>query len=82
MYMCFVDLENTFDRVPRKVLEWLMRKNGIPEVLIRSVMILYEGVMTRVRVDFNLSEKFKVKVRNAPRICVVSCFCCHDGCCG
>ena len=22
LYMCFVDLENPFDRVPRKVLEW------------------------------------------------------------
>ena len=31
--MSFVDL--AFDRVPRKVLEWAMRKKGIPEVLTR-----------------------------------------------
>ena len=24
--VCFVDLEKAFDRVPRKVLEWAMRK--------------------------------------------------------
>ena len=42
-YMCFVDLEKAFDKVPRKVLEWAMRKKGIPEVLVRSVMSLYEG---------------------------------------
>ena len=60
--MCFVDLEKAFERVPRKVLEWAMRKKGIPEVLVRSVMSLYEGAMTRVRVDSELSEEFDVKV--------------------
>ena len=38
LYMCVVDLEKAFDRVLRKVLEWAMRKKGIPEVLVRSVM--------------------------------------------
>ena len=58
----FVDLEKDFDRVPKKVLVWTMRKKGIPEVLIRSVMSLYEGAKTRVRVDSELSEEFEVKV--------------------
>ena len=60
--MCFVDLEKAFDSVPRKVLEWAMRKKGIPEVLVISVMSLYEGTKTRVRVDYELSEEFYVKV--------------------
>ena len=38
LYMCFVDLEKTFDRLPRKELEWALRKKGMPEVLVRSVM--------------------------------------------
>ena len=49
--MCFVDLEKTFDRVLRKVVEWAMRKRGLPEVMVRAVMSLYEGAKTRVRVD-------------------------------
>ena len=62
LYMSVVDLEIAFDRVPRKVLEWAMRKKGIPEVLVRSVMKLYEGAKTRVRMDIELSEEFEVKV--------------------
>ena len=39
-----------------------MRKNGIPEVLVRSMMSLCEGAKTRVRVDSELSEEFEVNV--------------------
>ena len=63
LYMCFVDLEKAFDRVPRKVLEWVMMKKEIPEVLVRSVMSLYEGAKTRVSVDSELSEEFEVRER-------------------
>ena len=62
MYVCLVDLEKAFDRLPRKVLEWAMRKKRMPEVLVRSVMRLYEGAKTRVSVDSELSEEFEVKV--------------------
>ena len=46
LYMCFVGIEKTFNRVPRKVLEWALSKKEIPEVLVRSVMSLYEGAKT------------------------------------
>ena len=49
LYMCFVDLDKAFDRVTREVLHCTMRKKGIPKVLVRSVMSLYEGAKTRVR---------------------------------
>ena len=62
LYMCFVDLEKAFDRVPRKVMEWAMRKRGLPEAIVRAVMSLYEGARTRVRVGSELSEEFEVKV--------------------
>ena len=38
-----------------------MRKKGIPEGLVRSVMSLYEGGKTWVRVDSELSEELEVK---------------------
>ena len=62
LYMCFVDLEKVFNRVPRRVLEWAMRKRGIPEAMVRAVTSLYEGAKTRVRVGLELSQEFEVKV--------------------
>ena len=51
-----------FDRVPRKVMEWAMRKNGLSKVIVRAVMSLYDGAKTRVRVGSAYSEEFEVKV--------------------
>ena len=59
----FCGPKETFDRVSRTVLEWALRKKGIPDVLVRSVMSLYEGAKTRVRVDFVLPEELEVNVR-------------------
>ena len=56
MYMCFVDLEKAFDRVPRRVMYWAMK------ILVKAVMSLYEGAETKVRVGLGLSEEFSVKV--------------------
>ena len=41
--MCFVRLQKALDRLLRKVLEWAMRKKGIPDVLDRSEMSLQGG---------------------------------------
>ena len=62
LYMCFVDMEKAFDRVPRKVMEWAMRKKGLLEVIVRAAMSLYDGAKTRMRVGSACSEEFKVKV--------------------
>ena len=51
-----------FDKVPRKLLIWAMRKNRTPEGLVRSMTSLYEGTKTRVRVNCELSEELEVKV--------------------
>ena len=60
--MCFVDLERAFDRVPRRVMEWAMRKKGLPEILVKAVMSLYKRAETKVRVGSGLSKEFSVKV--------------------
>ena len=40
LYFAFVDLEKAFDRVPRKVLWWVLRKVGVDEWLIRTIQAM------------------------------------------
>ena len=58
----FCGLGKTFDRVPRKVMKWTLRKKSLPEVLVKAVMSLYEGSRTKVRVGSGFSEEFGVRV--------------------
>ena len=62
LYMCFVDMEKALDGVPRKVMEWAMRKKGLSELMVRAVMSLYDGAKTRVKVGSACSGEFQVKV--------------------
>ena len=60
-YMCFVDLEKTFERVPRRVVEWALRKKSLPKVLVKAAMSLYEGSRTKVKVGSGFSEEIGVR---------------------
>jgi hypothetical protein len=82
LYMCFVDLEKAFDRVPRKVIEWALRKKGVNERLVGAVMRLYEGAKTKVKVGKGMSGAFNVKV-GVHQGSVLSPFvvCNCNGCC-
>ena len=57
-----VDLENIFDRVPRKVIHFALRWKGVSEYLVNGVMSLYKGGKTAVSVDGELSSSFSLKV--------------------
>ena len=48
------------DRVPWYMLAWVMRRNGIPYVLVRSVISLVEDAKTRLRENSLLSQYFEV----------------------
>jgi len=55
LYFGFVDSEKAFDRVPREVIRWAMRKLGVEEWLVSAVMSMYTG-------QKQLSEQFMVTV--------------------
>jgi hypothetical protein len=62
LFYAFIDLEKAYDRVPREVTRWAMRKLGVAEWMVSAVMALYEGARTVVRTEDGESESFEVKV--------------------
>jgi len=62
LYHVFVDLEKAFDRVPREMIVWALRRQKVPENLIILVMALYENTRRRVKSPAGLSEEFSIEV--------------------
>ena len=60
--MAFVDIEKAFDRVPRKVIWWALRKLGVEEWIVRLVQGMYANARSRVCVGEGFSKEFEVKV--------------------
>jgi hypothetical protein len=62
LWMAFVDLKRTFDRVPRDMLWWALRQSGVDEWIVRVIQSMYEGALTSVRLGVGESAEFAVKV--------------------
>ena len=62
LFHVFVDLEKAFDRIPREMIRWALRKQKVPERLINMVMALYVNAKSRVKTGMGTSEDFEIKV--------------------
>jgi len=63
LYIC--RFEKAFDRVPREVTRWALRKAGVEEWLVKAVMVMYRCIcmaQTVVRTTEGDSKAFNVKV--------------------
>ena len=61
LYIAFVDMEKAFDRVPREVTRWTLRKAGVEEWLVNADMAMYEGAQTVVRTTEGDSKAFNMR---------------------
>ena len=49
IHMVFVDLVKAYDRVPRDLIWWALRKKNIPEANITIIQDMYKATKTRVK---------------------------------
>ena len=62
LHCVFVNLEKTYDRLPREQLWHCMRKSGMAEKYVPLVQDMYEGSETVVRCAVETTESLKVEV--------------------
>ena len=60
--MIFVDLEKAYDRVPRAIIWWALRKKNVGEEYSKVMQDMYDGCTTSVRTLLGSTESFEVNV--------------------
>ena len=62
LFTTFVDLEKAYDRVPRDLVYWSLRKRKVPEKLVRLVKATYKKAATVVRTAHGKTGQFEIEV--------------------
>src|ERR1700744_1841205 len=60
LFLCFIDLEKAFDRVPRQRLFEVLSEYGVDGFLLEAIKSLYVGRRAGVSLDGELSKSFEV----------------------
>ena len=62
LHVVFVDLEKAFDRVPRKLIWYLLRRKGVPGAYINIIRDMYAGCRTSVITSAGETKEVEIEV--------------------
>ncbi|KAH1193991.1 Retrovirus-related Pol polyprotein from type-2 retrotransposable element R2DM [Glycine max] len=62
LHLIFIDLEKTYDRVPREILWKALEKKGVRVAYIRAIQDMYDRVLTSVRTQGGESDDFPITI--------------------
>ena len=62
LHMVFIDLEKAYDRVPKDVLLWALKKKAVPLKYVSIIRDMYERVVTNVRTCGGLTNEFSITI--------------------
>ena len=60
--VAFLDLEKAYDRVPRDVVYWCLRKRGVPEKMVNLAKATYDQVKIKVRTPYRDTKEYMIGV--------------------
>ena len=60
--MVFVDRENAYDRVPRELIWYWLRRKGVPEAYINIIRDMYAGCKTSVMTSAGKTKGIEIEV--------------------
>ncbi|KAK9157750.1 hypothetical protein Scep_004324 [Stephania cephalantha] len=62
LHMVFVDLEKTYDRVPRDVLWWVLERKRVHARYIDTIKDMYDGVITSIKTFGGATKEFPITI--------------------
>jgi hypothetical protein len=62
LHIVFIDLEKAYDKIPRNVLWWVLKKYKVPAKYITLIKDMYDNIMTSVRTSDGDTDDFPIKI--------------------
>jgi len=62
LFMAFIDIAKAYDSIQRELIWKVLKKIGLPPLLIRMLKMIYESIECRVRVEGIDSDPFTILV--------------------
>jgi hypothetical protein len=62
LHMIFIDLEKTYDKVPRNVMWWALQKHKVSSKYITLIKDMYDNVVTSVRTSDRDTSDFLINI--------------------
>ena len=62
LHMVFIDLEKTYDKVPRNIMWWVLERHKVPTKYITLIKDIYKNAMTFVRTCDGDTTDFPINI--------------------